>query len=219
MYSIELNRSALDFLTISLPGEMREMLVACLELFFFLPIELNSLDQCPEVRLVGQKKIIRSRLPLHSLDCFADLHTASKDSEAQTSPSLASARWWCLLNSANLISLKCYPDSAFISISLITNGLNYFPSICLLSPYPTGWSNQPHPSPLCLLKSLDSYDGFEWAPRQIQIICPPDLATEASQQDDAWPRLHLRKINSQINWGKCTTRQRETSVHRILMGA
>lgn len=194
------------------------MPAACQGLLF-PPIELCSLDQFPEASSVGQKIIILPRLLLHSLDGFADLHTASKDSEAQTFSGLASAGWWCLLNSANLISLKCYPDSAFISISLITNSLNYFPSICLLSPYPTGWGSQPHPSPLCLLKYFDACDGFEWEPRQIRIICQPDLATGASEQGDAWPRLHLRKMNSQINWEKWTMRQAETSVSRILMGA
>lgn len=80
---------------------------------------------------------------------------------------------------------------------------------------PNWWSNQP---PLCLLKPFNLGDGFEGAPPQIRIICQPDVATEASQQHGAWSRLHLRKINSQINRGKCT-KKAEMSVLRILMGA
>ena len=59
-----------------------------------------------------------------------------------------------VVNSANLISMKCNLHTVLVCISLITNQLNYFPSICLLSAYPLGWSTGPHPSPAYLLEAF-----------------------------------------------------------------
>lgn len=182
---------------------------------------------------MGQKITTLSRLSLHiPRGCFADLHAASKDSPAQILPSLASAGWWCLLNSANLISLKCYPDSAFISISLITNSLNYFPSICLLSSYPTGWSSRPHPSPLCLLKSFNSCARLEWIAsdrnRFASQIRPLRFSSRMMyEQDNTLGRLVLRLIeeNGRRGWdvsteyynGTWTRQWLQTPVSRCLM--
>lgn len=50
--------------------------------------------------------------------------------------------------------MKCNLHTVLVCISLITNQLNYFPSICLLSAYPLGWSTGPHPSPAYLLEAF-----------------------------------------------------------------
>ena len=57
-------------------------------------------------------------------------------------------------NSANLMRMKCNLHTVLICTSLITNRLNYFPSVCLLSAYPLGWSTGPHPSPAYLLEAF-----------------------------------------------------------------
>lgn len=169
-------------------------------------MELSSLDQFPDASLVSQRITIFSRFLLHLLDCLADWHAASKDAGAQTLPSLASAGWWCLLNSANLISLKCYPDSAFISISLITDSLNCFPSICLLSPYPAGWSSQ-HTAPALSIEVFRILWWIEGALDRARF----GHGGFSAQQNDACSGLHLRKIYPQINWGKWTEQQRWSS--------
>lgn len=65
------------------------MPVTCLELF--QSIELCFQDQFPEVRLMGQKVTMFSRLLLHFTRLFSRaLHTASRVVGTQTSSNLAS---------------------------------------------------------------------------------------------------------------------------------
>lgn len=106
------------------------------------------------MRLMGQKVIMFSRLLLHCARLFSRISTHCFQRWKKTDfAQPCQHRGKGVVNSANLISMKCNLRTVLICISLITNQPNYFPSICLLSAYPPGWSTGPHPSPAYLLEA------------------------------------------------------------------
>ena len=143
---------------------------------------------------MGQKVIMFARLLLHCARLFSRISTHCFQRWKKTDfAQPCQHRGKGVVNSANLISMKCNLRTVLICISLITNQPNYFPSICLLSAYPPGWSTGPHPSPAYLLEaSLIHLNEHFRANKSNHLPARP------SEREGAWPQDTLGRFI----WGR-----------------